>query len=88
MAASDSLFDSRGRFFGVKLSNEDIPEIEGLRDVATATTFHGNQFWDCITCKWTLMEDNHMRLSCKGWFVISHLWRWELLQTGNCQVGN
>jgi len=29
-----------------------------------------------------------MRLSCKGWFVISHLWRWELLQTGDCQVGN
>ena len=29
-----------------------------------------------------------MRLSCKGWFVISHLWQWELLQTGDCQVGN
>ena len=33
------------------------------------------------------MEDNDMRLSCKGCFVISHLWRWELLQTGDCQVG-
>ena len=37
MAASDSLFDSRGRFSGVKLSNEDTAEIEGLRDVAMAT---------------------------------------------------
>ena len=39
MAASDSLFDSRGRFSGVKLSNEDIAEIGGLRDVAMATNF-------------------------------------------------
>ena len=39
MAASDSLFDSRGRFSGVKLSNEDTAEIEGLRDVAMATNF-------------------------------------------------
>jgi len=39
MAASDLLFDSRGRFLGVKLSNEDIPKIEGLRDVAIATNF-------------------------------------------------
>jgi len=28
-----------GFVFGVKLSNEDIPEIEGLRDVAMATNF-------------------------------------------------
>ena len=33
MAASDLLFDSR---IGIKLSNEDIAEIEGLRDVAMA----------------------------------------------------
>jgi len=42
MAASESLFDSRGRFSWVKLSNEDIAkliEIEGLRDVAMATNF-------------------------------------------------
>ena len=39
MAATDSLFDSRGRFSGVKLSNEDTAEIEGLRDVAMATNF-------------------------------------------------
>ena len=55
---------------------------------ATKGRCHGNQFWDCISCKWTLTEDNDMRLSCKGWLVISHLWRWELLQTGDCQVGN
>jgi len=28
-----------GEVFGVKLSNEDIAEIEGLRDVAIATNF-------------------------------------------------
>ena len=39
MAASDSLFDSRGQVFGVKLSNEDTAEIEGLRDVDMATNF-------------------------------------------------
>jgi len=39
MADSDTLFDSRGRFTRVKLSNEDAAEIEGLRDVATVTNF-------------------------------------------------
>jgi len=39
MAASHSLFDSRGWIFGVKLFNEHISEIEGLRDVAMATNF-------------------------------------------------
>jgi len=38
MAASDLLFDS-GVFCAVKLSNEDIAEIAGLRDVAMATDF-------------------------------------------------
>ena len=33
------------------------------------------------------MEDNDMRLSCKGWLVISHLWRWELLQTATVRLG-
>ena len=37
MIASDTLFDSRGGFFGVKLSDEDITEV--LRDVAMATIF-------------------------------------------------
>ena len=36
MIASDTLFDSRGRFFRDKLSNEDIAEIDGVRDVAMA----------------------------------------------------
>jgi len=36
VAASDSQFNARGRFL---LSNEDIFEIEGLRDVAMATNF-------------------------------------------------
>jgi len=40
MAASDSLFDSRGGFLGVnKLSDEDITEIECLRVVAMETNF-------------------------------------------------
>jgi len=34
---SDTLFDSRGGFFGVKLSDEDIAEIDCLRVVAMAT---------------------------------------------------
>ena len=32
--ASDSVFDFRGKVFGVKLSDEDIAEIMCLRDVA------------------------------------------------------
>jgi len=35
--ASDTLFDSRGWVFGVKLSDEDIADFEVLRDVAMAT---------------------------------------------------
>jgi len=31
MTASDTLFDSRGEFFGDKQSNEDIAELEGVR---------------------------------------------------------
>jgi len=37
MIASDALFDSRWWVFGVKLSDEDIAEIECLRVVAMAT---------------------------------------------------
>jgi len=36
------------------------------RDRGSKGRCHGNQFWDCISCKWTLTEDNDMRLSCKG----------------------
>jgi len=39
MIASDTLFDSRGWVFGVKLSDEDIADFEVLRDVAMATIF-------------------------------------------------
>jgi len=58
------------------------------RDRGSKGRCHGIQFWDCISCKWTLTEDKDKRLSCKGWFVFSHLWRSELLQAGDCQVGN
>jgi len=39
MIASDTVFDSRGWVFGVKLSDEDIAEIECQRAVAMATNF-------------------------------------------------
>ena len=39
MIASDTQFDSRGWVFGVKLSDEDIAEIECQRVVAMATNF-------------------------------------------------
>jgi len=39
MIASDTQFDSRGWVFGVKLSDEDIPEIECQRFFAMATNF-------------------------------------------------
>jgi len=35
MIASDTLFDSIGRVFGVKLSDEDIADFEVLRDVCS-----------------------------------------------------
>jgi len=37
--ASGTLFDSRGGFLGVKLSDEDIADLEVLRNVAMATNF-------------------------------------------------
>jgi len=39
MIASDTLFDSRGWVFGVKLSDEDIADFDVLRVVAMATIF-------------------------------------------------
>ena len=36
--ASDTLFDSRGGVFGVKISDEDIADFD-VRDVAMATIF-------------------------------------------------
>ena len=38
-AAINSLFDSRGSVFRVKLSSKDITEIEGVREVVMATNF-------------------------------------------------
>jgi len=43
--ASDTLFDSRGWVFGVKLSDEDIADFELLRNVAMAIII---AFWLCI----------------------------------------
>ena len=42
MTASDTLFDSRGWVFGVKLSEENIVEIECLKVVDMATNFGSN----------------------------------------------
>jgi len=36
---SDTLFDSRGLVFGVKLSDEDIADFEVLSDIVMATVF-------------------------------------------------
>jgi len=47
--------------FWSKLSNEDIAEIEGLRDVAMATSFG-------ITL---VAGDKDMEISYKGWFAFS-----------------
>ena len=44
MIASDTLFNSRDGFFGVKLSDEDIAEIQCLRVVAMASNS-----WTIIT---------------------------------------
>ena len=47
MIACDTLFDSRGWVFGVKLSHEVIAEIECLRVVAMSTIF-GFLYMRCI----------------------------------------
>jgi len=64
-AASDSLFDSRGRFSGQAIQSRHS------RDRGSKGRCQGNQFLDCISCKWTLTEDDDMGLSCKGWFIFS-----------------
>jgi len=46
MIASDTLFDSRGWVFGVKLSDEDIADFNVLRDDAMATIF-GFLYMEC-----------------------------------------
>ena len=51
--------------FGVKLSSEDIVEIERLRDIAMATSF------GTTLCKWPRTRDNDMGISYKGWLVFS-----------------
>ena len=45
MIASDTQFDSRGWVFRVKLSYEDIVEIECQRVVAMTTNFETNINW-------------------------------------------
>jgi len=39
------------------------------RDRGSKGRCHGNQFWDYVSCKWTLTGDNDTRLSYEGWFV-------------------
>ena len=50
---SDTLFDSRGWVFGVKLSDEDIASIECLRVIAIATNFVIN-----IATNWLCVDDS------------------------------
>jgi len=53
MIAIDAVFDSRGWVFGVKLSDEDIAEIECLRVVAMSTNF-GTK----IPVNWLCVDDS------------------------------
>ena len=53
MIASDTQFESRGWVFGVKLSDEDIAEIECQRVVAMATNF-GTKLL-LTGCVWTIL---------------------------------
>ena len=53
MIASDALFDSRGWVFWVKLSDEDITEIECLRVVAMSTNF-GTK----VAINWLCVDDS------------------------------
>jgi len=41
MTANDMMFDSRGGFFGVKLSDKDMAEIECHKG-----RYHRNHFWN------------------------------------------
>jgi len=52
MIASDTLFDSRGWFFGVMLSDEDIAGINCLRVVTMATNFGTKIAINCFV--WTI----------------------------------
>jgi len=46
MIASETMFDSIGWVFGVKLSDEDIADFEVLRDVEIVIVF-GFQYMGC-----------------------------------------
>ena len=52
-SSSNTLFDSLGWVFGVKLSDEDIAEIERLRVVVMATYFGTN-----IAINWLYVDDS------------------------------
>jgi len=53
MIASDTQFDSRGGVFGIKLSDEDIAEIECQRLVAMVTNF-GTK----VAINWLCVDDS------------------------------
>jgi len=61
MIASETLFDSRGWVFGVKLSDEDIPEIECVTVVAMATNF-GTK----IAISWLCVNDRDYAVGYEG----------------------
>jgi len=52
--ASDTLFDSRGGFLGVKLSGKDIAYFEVLSDVAMATIFWLSVYGVHIGATWLI----------------------------------
>jgi len=50
----DTLFDSRGWVFWVKLSDEDLADFKVLRDVAMVTIFWLSIYWVHISATWRI----------------------------------
>ena len=68
MIASDTLFDSRGGFFGVKLS--DVTDFEVLRDVAMATIFWAFYIWGA---HWRNLANTTEPSMCGGDVALCHI---------------
>ena len=105
MAASNSLFDSSDRFSGSSypmntqpessVSNEDIAEIEGLREVDMAINFGtilaANGLWQEKTTWRFRIKDVLFSVNpyvCWSLSLDSQLQRSELHQAGDSRVGN
>jgi len=45
--------------------------FDSSRDQGCKGRCHGNQYWDCMSCKRILTGDNDMGISYKGLFILS-----------------